>query len=203
MTELGEGQFKPVESQFNISEDLTPREAYNSGRLALDFSQEFSNGLKLDAKESEPEQVYVDNRFFDEDLEQQYYWMKRVPVIQIKDNEGKVVFDFNSLLPEGYSFVCPDTFDPPYIPKYKFRQGWMLGTEEKMIYVSDWRKPQELVALFHEIGHTHLGKDEKAKYPEKAKEIYETIKTGESVFDIETRRRDLAQNPKSQKPFPQ
>lgn len=117
-----ENNIETSEQQFSVG-DAFPRREYVEGWIPLDFSFEFSNGEKLIACESEIQWQEDENSFEDEDCQYPLRRGKRNPIIQIVDQDNNTVFDFNTLLPEGFSFVIPRSFDEHDKARISFREG--------------------------------------------------------------------------------
>jgi hypothetical protein len=72
----------------------------------------------------------------------------------------------------------------------------LSDNENKYVLISDWQRPEELFALFHEIGHTFVDTDERSERVS-FEELAEYPKTGPGPFDYERRRKDFGASPET------
>jgi hypothetical protein len=173
---------------------LKPRSEYANGAERLEFHHQFSNGMVLTACEVSTELEGEDGIISDQDTQEQHSKPRIYPVIQIKDSNGQIVFDFETLLPEGYHFVVPHSFDDRDNPMISplLRHGWLANPQEKYILVGDWRDPKELLALMHEIGHVQIIEDPRGKLPSE-EELAELFYIPDN--DFSEKRKDFMVNP--------
>jgi len=93
---------------------------------------------------------------------------------------NEVVLDFSELLPEGFKFVTPTYFKKH--PKDSslfdyFDNSWGASMTRKMILLGELKKPQDLLTLFHEIGHSHDDSSEDVEELERIGSIEEELAT--------------------------
>ncbi len=128
---------KEKEALDRASELGLPRDEYREGRVKLSFSHVFSNGTELSVSED-------DNGI--------------ARVVFRKDNE--IIFDLDRILPDGFKLATPSYLQTKdsVLDEEKEKSGfWRACFDSKVISMGDWRKPQEIFILLHEIGHTHQG----------------------------------------------
>ncbi|MBI4119311.1 MAG: hypothetical protein HY456_00505 [Parcubacteria group bacterium] len=101
-------------------------------------------------RERKPEQPAETRRIIFDEREQKFFvidvFKNRKAEVKLKDSSGKVILDFNALLP----------------PKYKFEKngGWHSDHQGNVVYVGEWKSGRDVAILLHEIGHAHNKKDQ-------------------------------------------
>jgi len=84
-------------------------------------------------------------------------------------NKGKV-FDFASLLPNGYRFVTPDYFkkhpEEETLMDY-FGGTWATRNKGQVVLLGEFETPRDLLIFLHEIGHARGDTSEEIKLHEK------------------------------------
>lgn len=97
----------------------------------------------------------------------EYYWElsgdRRIDQYRKGDNTAefvikksdRVIFDFASLLPEGYKFITLDYYQGlPEVEQEKMKWlGWSNHTDQKVIQTEVFDSPRDILTLLHEIGH--------------------------------------------------
>lgn len=70
------------------------------------------------------------------------------------EKDGRIVFDFASLLPEQWRFVTPIYFKKhPDRKWHNMYIPWTFNLEHKLIMLGDFKTPQDILGLLHEMGH--------------------------------------------------
>ncbi|MEK7087190.1 MAG: hypothetical protein AAB958_00615, partial [Patescibacteria group bacterium] len=93
-------------------------------------------------------------------------------IITIERN-GETIFDFKNILPEGYKFVTPTYFkkhpDERYLLDY-VDTDWRESPKRKLIFLGEFKSPQDVLLILHEIGHAFTETEEEFKIREQIEE---------------------------------
>ncbi len=137
-----------------------PRDEYKEGRLKLDFTYKFQHGEVLRATEDEEGFARV-----------------------VLERNGKKVFDFNELLPDGYRFATPSYLKTNNSDRIRnsLSGGHFKDPKNKLLFIGDMRTPDDIFAVLHEVGHANQKSLDLKKMP------HETV--GEV---IERRKKEIA-----------
>lgn len=95
---------------------------------------------------------------------------KVMEVLQDKDGIGNVVirdrdqiiFNATSLLPSQYKLVTP-TYFLKFPEERDFTGSWTTDHDRKIINLGEFKSPQDLLSILHEIGHSANDKAEELK----------------------------------------
>ena len=110
-----------------------PSEEFREGRVPFGFRHTFPGGEKFIARQSNKGQGMI-----------------------TLEKDGAAVLDFSALLPEGWKFVTPTYFqkhpEEESLADY-FDNDWAASPDRKMVLCGEFKTPQDILGLLHEIGH--------------------------------------------------
>lgn len=144
----------------------TPSEEFLEGKKPFEYDFKFSTGEKFIAVQSN----------------------RGGGIITIERN-SKEIFDFANILPKNYKFVTPT-----YFKKHPKEEGlfdyvdtdWRETPKRKLILLGEFKSPQDVLTLLHEIGHAATpGTEEDMRTREQLEDdYYEALSNKDTVSKV-------------------
>lgn len=159
-------KFEKEYIQKEAEQRYTPSEEFLDGEKPLEYNFKFSTGEKFIAVQS-----------------------NRGGGIIVIERSGKKIFDFADILPEGYKFVTPTYFKKHPNERHLLDytdNDWRESSKRKLIFLGEFKSPQDILILLHEIGHaTSSGAEEDAKIRERLEDdYYESLSSKDAVSKV-------------------